>query len=96
MGLNMFSEKEMVMPKKVTLYALSTCGWCKKTKRFLEEHAVDYQCHDMDLLPGEEKDRLVEEVSRYNPRRSYPTVVIDGKEVVVGYDEDRLRAVLDL
>lgn len=81
----------------VTLYALSTCGWCRKTKRFLESNQVDYQVHDVDLLDGEEKDRIREEVARYNPRRSYPTLVVDdGKFVVVGYNEDKLREALDL
>jgi hypothetical protein len=34
-------------------------------------------------------------VARYNPRRSYPTMVVDDT-VVLGFDEDRLREVLGL
>jgi glutaredoxin-like protein NrdH len=83
------------MPEKVTLYAISTCGWCKKTKRFLEENGVEYKCYDVDLLEGEEKEKAREEVARYNPRRSYPTMVVDDT-VVLGFDEDRLREVLGL
>lgn len=83
------------MPEKVMLYAISTCGWCKKTKRFLESNGVEYEFCDVDLLEGEEQEKVREEVARHNPRRSYPTLVVDGA-VVVGFDEDRLREVLGL
>jgi glutaredoxin-like protein NrdH len=85
------------MAIKVQLYTLSTCGWCQKTKRFLEEHHVEYDSEDVDLLVGEAKEKVKTEVCRHNPRLSYPTMVIDdGREVVVGYDEDRMRQLLGL
>ena len=83
------------MPEKVMLYAISTCGWCKKTKRFLETNGVEYEFCDVDLLEGEEKENAREEVARHNPRRSYPTLVVDGA-VIVGFDEERLQEVLGL
>ncbi len=49
---------------------------------------------DVDLLGGDEKDQVREEVAKLNPRRTYPTLVIDDT-VIVGYDEDRMREVLD-
>jgi glutaredoxin-like protein NrdH len=82
--------------KKVRFYALSTCGWCKKTKRFLDAHNVDYQIDYVDLLSGAERARVMAEMERWNPRRTFPTVVVDDKEVVVGFKEDRLREVLGL
>jgi glutaredoxin len=27
----------------VTFYGLSTCGWCKRTKRFLDANGVEYK-----------------------------------------------------
>jgi len=80
----------------VKLYAISTCGWCKKTKRFLDEHNVEYDCDDVDLLEGEEKERAREEVGRHNPRKSYPTIIIDNQEVIVGFDADKLREALGI
>ena len=82
--------------KKVKLYALSTCGWCKKARRFLDAHNVDYQCEYVDLLIGAERARCMAELERWNPRRSFPTVVVDDTEVVVGFKESRLREVLGL
>lgn len=83
------------MPEKIHLYALSTCGWCKRAKRFLEEHKVDAQITDVDLLEGEEKEEARAEVAKHNPRRSYPTLVIDD-QVIVGYDEERMKELLGL
>ena len=82
--------------RKVKLYALSTCGWCKKTKRFLDTHNVDYEYEYVDLLSGAERARVMAEMERWNPRRTFPTVVVDDNEVVVGFKEDRLREVLGL
>ena len=30
------------MAKKVHLYALSTCGWCRKAKKFLEDNKIPF------------------------------------------------------
>lgn len=84
------------MSGNVQMWALSTCAWCKKMKRFLEEHGVAYSCTDVDLLAPEEKQAAREALSKHNPRRSYPTVVIDDVEVICGYDVDRLRELLAL
>ena len=77
----------------ITLYALSTCAWCNKIKRFLAEHELEYEGIDVDLLAGEEKQAVRDKVRAVNPRRSYPTMVV-GEETLVGYDEDRLKEVL--
>ncbi len=79
----------------VRLFALSTCGWCRRTKKFLKEHDIAYEYVDFDLLSGEEYRRVREELQKYNPRRSFPTLVIDGgKTVIPGYDADRMKEVL--
>jgi glutaredoxin len=89
-------ERGVVILKKVRFFALSTCGWCKKTKRFLDTHNVNYEIDYVDLLTGAEKARVMAEMQRWNPRRTFPTVVVDDNEVVVGFKEDRLREVLGL
>ncbi len=83
------------MAEPVKLYAISTCGWCRRTKRFLEQNKIDAEVTDVDLLEGEEKEKTRAAVAEVNPRRSYPTLII-GDQVVVGYDEDRMRELLGL
>ena len=84
--------------RKVKGYFISTCGWCKKTKQLLDENGVDYEYEYVDLLSPSDKARALAEVSRYNEQRSFPTVVVqnDHTEVVIGFQEDRLREVLGL
>lgn len=82
--------------KKVVFYGLSTCGWCKRTKQFLDKHNVEYDLHYVDLLSGQKRQQVLEEVKRWNPRTSFPTVVVDDETVVVGYREDELKEVLGL
>lgn len=84
---------------KVKGYFISTCGWCKKTKRFLDENNVEYEYEYVDLLSGSERQRALDEVSEYNPRRSFPTVVVRNNgdtEVVIGFKEDELTKALGL
>lgn len=76
---------------RVILYALSTCAWCKRTKRLLEKLGVDHYIIDVDLLDGEEKTRIDIEVERWNPRRSFPTIVIDDSDAILGYDDGEIR-----
>ena len=40
----------------VHLYALSTCPYCRMTKKFLDEHEVAYELTEVDLLEGDVKD----------------------------------------
>jgi glutaredoxin len=81
--------------KKIMLYALSTCIWCRKTKMLLNELNVAYDYVDVDLLEGEEQDFAVEQVKKFNPSGGFPTIVIDDKEAIRGFDETRIREVLE-
>lgn len=76
---------------KIMLYAISTCVWCKKVKRLLNNLDVDYYFIDVDLLNEEEKEKIKEEVKKWNPACSFPTIVINDEDSVVGYDEEEIR-----
>jgi glutaredoxin len=79
---------------KVMLYALSTCGWCKKTKALLNELGVEYDYTDVDLLKHEEQHAVVEEIMKYNPDTNFPTLVINLKKCIIGFKEDEIREAL--
>jgi glutaredoxin-like protein NrdH len=80
---------------KVMLYALSTCGWCKKTKALLDELGVEYDFTDVDLLKGEEQSAIIKEIEKYNPECNFPTLVIDSKKCIIGFKEDDIRGALE-
>ena len=79
---------------KVMLYALSTCGWCRRTKALLNDLAVEYDYIDVDLLQGKEQDDVMNEVRKFNPDCNFPTMVIDGQKCIVGFKEDEIREAL--
>ena len=76
---------------ELRLYAISTCGWCRKTRSFLEDNDVAYEYVYVDLLKGQDQADIVEEVSKLNPDRTFPTMVIDGDEVLIGFKEDAIK-----
>ncbi len=80
---------------RVSLYAISTCAWCKKTKRLLDELGVHYEYVDVDLLRSAEQDQVKDEVRRWNPKCSFPTMVVGDEGCIVGYDEDKIREALE-
>lgn len=83
------------MQKPVKIYTLSTCSHCKATKRFLNDCQVKYEFTDVDLLEEAERQAILEEVKKLNPRCSFPTIII-GDRVIVGYKEDEIKEALGL
>ena len=79
----------------VRLFALSTCGWCRKTKQLLEDLGIDYHRIDVDLLEGAEREETVAEVKKWNPAATFPTVVIDNDKAIVGYEAEEIRKKLE-
>jgi glutaredoxin len=83
------------MNQSVKMYSLSTCGHCKATKKLLNECEVQYEFTDVDLLQGEERAAILEDVKKWNPNCSFPTIII-GDKVIVGYKEREIREALGL
>jgi len=79
---------------KIFLFALSTCGWCKKTRMFLEELGVGYNYIYVDLLEGTERDEAVENLKRWNPQLSFPTLIINDEKTIVGFNKSNIQEVL--
>lgn len=80
--------------KKVMLYALSTCPFCKMAKKFLESRNVPFDAVDVDLLEAQEKEQTIQKVQEISGRRAFPVIVI-GETVIVGYDELRIKEALE-
>ena len=78
---------------KIMLYALSTCIWCKKTRELLQSSAVAFDYIYVDLLKGEDRVQAIDEIKKYNPGTSFPTLVIDGK-AIVGFREKEIKEAL--
>lgn len=75
----------------IVLFALSTCGWCKKTRMLLQDMGVDFKYIYVDLLTGDDRSEAIEEVKKWNSQLSFPTLVIGEKDVIVGFKEDEIK-----
>lgn len=86
----------MAQPKsKIRLFTLSTCSHCLRAKRFFKDNEIDMEFTDVDLLSGAEREKIMDEVRKLNPDCSFPTICI-GDDVIVGFNEDKLKKVLKL
>lgn len=78
----------------LVLYALSTCIWCKKMKKLLNELGLDYSYVDVDLLDQDEEKETLLVIKKFNPRLSFPTLVINDEQAITGYDEEKVKGLV--
>jgi len=83
------------MTPPVKLFALSTCSHCRNARKLLDENQVAYDAVEVDLCPLDEREEVINEVRKYNPATSFPTLVI-GDKVIVGYRENEIKEALGL
>jgi glutaredoxin-like protein NrdH len=83
------------MANKVKMYTLSTCSHCKAAKKFLTDHGINFEFTDVDLLQKSEKENTLKEIIKYNPQRSFPTIII-GNKIIVGFRENDIRETLGI
>jgi glutaredoxin-like protein NrdH len=81
--------------KPVKIYTLTTCSHCKSTKKLLNDCTVQYDFVDVDLLEGTERKAILEDVRKFNPKCSFPTIII-GETVIVGFKEKEIKEALGL
>ncbi len=80
---------------KIKLYTLSTCSHCMRTKRFFHDEGIDVEFIDVDLLTGAERAQVMDEVRKYNPDCSFPTICI-GDDIIIGFNEEKIKKALDI
>ena len=78
----------------IMLYALSTCVWCGKTKKLLDDLGVEYTYEYVDLLTGKDRDAAIKAIMVWNPSTSFPTMVLNNEKCIVGFKEAEIRQAL--
>lgn len=81
---------------RVLIYALSTCGWCKMTKKFMRDQSVAFEYVDVDLASTEDKREIGEYLKERSIPLGFPITVIDDDVVVAGYKPDDLKKALGI
>lgn len=81
---------------RVLVYALSTCAWCKMTKRFLNDHNIEYEYVDVDLATDEDHEKVRQDIINKGGEPSFPTLIVDNKTVIMGFRKDLIKEALEL
>lgn len=76
--------------KKVEIYSTPTCHWCAATKEFFKENNIEYTNYNVAEDPEKRKEMIEKSGQMGVP------VVFVGNEMVIGFDEERLRELLGL
>jgi glutaredoxin len=76
--------------KKVSMYTLSTCPWCRKTKKFFKDKNIPFEYVDYDLAGEEDQEKISREVMKYTGHIAFPFVRI-GDDVIIGYNPEKFE-----
>ena len=82
--------------RSVRLYALSTCGWCRRVKDYLGEMGVAYDYLDVDQCTRDEKREVTAFLKERRLPLTFPLVVVDGSTYISGYRPEELSRALGL
>ncbi|MGE5528398.1 MAG: glutaredoxin family protein [Patescibacteria group bacterium] len=74
--------------ERVTVYTTPTCPWCTEVKNLLQQKGIEYR--EVDVAGDREGAR---EMLELTGQRSVPVTLV-GREIVVGFDRDRLESLL--
>lgn len=78
----------------VTLYALSTCPYCKRAIKFLQERGVDFDVIFLDELEGDKRKEVIKKVHEISGSYAVP-LIVKGNKHVLGYDEKEIQELLE-
>ncbi|MFW5785624.1 MAG: glutaredoxin family protein [bacterium] len=95
--LEFTEEKGSQGAHDLTLYALSTCGFCKKAINFLKEHDLGFRYVFLDKINPMVKQTVKSELKQqYESLPVFPILVIDNERAISGYSEEKWKQMLDV
>ncbi len=80
--------------KKITIYSLSTCLWCKKTKQYFEDKKVPFDTVDYDKQDPGKQAEIRKEMKGAGCDTSFPFIKIGGT-CTQGYDPAEFERLLE-
>jgi len=81
---------------RVLIYAISTCAWCKRTKKFLKDNNIQFEYVDVDLCAKEDQEKIRDDILSRKGRLSYPTIIVDNRILIIGFQEDKIKEALGI
>lgn len=79
--------------EKIFMYTLSTCPFCRKTKKYFRDRNIQFDFVDYDLADEKVQEKIAGEMLKYTDHIAFPFVKI-GETVVMGYNPERYELLL--
>ena len=76
--------------KQVVIYSTPTCHFCQQAKEFFKEKGVEYTEHDVST-DQEKRKEMIEK----SGQMGVPVIFV-GEEMMIGFNEDRLKELLGI
>ena len=76
--------------KNVTIYSTPTCAFCNMAKEFFKANNIAYTENNV-ATDAEKRNEMIEK----SGQMGVPVIII-GEEMVIGFDEAKVRSLLEL
>lgn len=75
---------------EVTIYSTPTCHFCQTAKEFFKENSVEYTEHDVAADDGKRQEMI-----DMTGQMGVPVIKV-GDDVIIGFDEEKLKELLKM
>lgn len=72
------------------MYSTPTCHYCNLAKDFFDENKIKYTVYNVSVDLAKRKEMMEK-----SGQMGVPVILVDG-ELIMGFDEDRLRGLLGI
>ena len=84
--IKFIEEDGKIATNELTVFALSTCGFCRRAMNFLRENEVKFRYVYIDKIDYEKKSKLKKELQeKFNKRVAFPFLVCNDEKAIVGF-----------
>lgn len=89
------NEEGKNIGKEIVVYALSTCGFCRRALGFLRDNNIAFTYVYVDKLDFDVKQKVKQDLKeKFEERVVFPYMVIDDQDVMVGFVKDDYESTL--
>jgi glutaredoxin len=90
--IKFIEEDGKIATNELTVFALSTCGFCRRGLNFLRENDVKFKYVYIDKIDYEIKSKLKKDLQeKFNKRIAFPFLVCNDDKACVGFVESEWR-----
>ena len=77
--------------KKVEIYSAESCHFCHMAKEFFATHNIPFTDYNVCTDTTKRKEMIEK-----SGQMGVPVIVIDNKDIIIGFDENSLTKLFDL